>query len=147
MTASGLEIFDTTLQRTNHWLKLMTVELETDSRRVAFGALRGALHAVRDRIGPENAVHLGAQMPMLLRGAYYEGWRPAETPTSERRLTDFINHVGSELPRGCEATPGEAARACFAVLGLCLDRDEMMKLKHALPREAVVNLWPEELLH
>jgi uncharacterized protein (DUF2267 family) len=65
MSVTGLEVFDTTLQETNHWLKLMMGELGTDSRQAAFGALRGALHAVRDRIGVNNAVHLGAQMPML----------------------------------------------------------------------------------
>lgn len=145
MTATGLEVFDKTLQETNHWLKLMMGELQTDSRRTAFAALRGALHAVRDRIGPENAVHLGAQMPMLLRGAYYEGWHPAGTPTHERHLEDFVDHIDAELPRGCGATAGEAARACFAVMGKCLDRGEMMKLKHVLPHEAL-NLWPDDML-
>ncbi|MFI4998832.1 MAG: DUF2267 domain-containing protein [Reyranellales bacterium] len=145
MTGTGLDVFDKTVQETNHWLKLMMGEMATDDRHAAFAALRGALHAVRDRIGPENAVHLGAQMPMLLRGAYYEGWHPGGTPTHERHLGDFVDHVGSKLPRGSEAKAGEAARACFAVMGRCLDRGEMMKLRHILPHEAL-NLWPDDML-
>lgn len=146
MTATGLEVFDTTLQQTNRWLRLMMMELATDNRRLAFAALRGALHAVRDRIGTDNAAHLGAQLPMLLRGAYYERWHPAATPTHERDLAGFIDHVAAEMPHECEASAGEAAQACFAVLGCCLDRGEMLKLRRQLPRE-VLNLWPEELLH
>lgn len=145
MSATGLEVFDTTVQETNHWLKLMMGELGTESRPVAFGALRGALHAIRDRIGPENAVHLGAQLPMLLRGAYYEGWHPATTPTRERRLDDFIEHVEAQLPRGSATNPGEAAKACFSVMSQCLDPGEMTKLKGILPHEAL-NLWPDALL-
>ena len=38
----------------------MMGELGTDDRRTAFNALRAALHALRDRIGPESAIHLGA---------------------------------------------------------------------------------------
>jgi uncharacterized protein (DUF2267 family) len=145
MSATGLGVFDKTLQESNHWLKLMMVELGTDSHRAAFGALRGTLHALRDRIGPENAVHFGAQLPMLLRGAYYEGWHPAATPTRERHLADFIEHVAAELPRPGEIEAGAAARASFAVMARCLDRGEMLKLRHLLPHEAL-NLWPDELL-
>jgi len=145
MSATGLEVFDTTLQETNHWLRLMMGELGTDNRRAAFNALRGALHAVRDRIGTDNAVHLGAQLPMLLRGAYYEGWHPAGTPTRERHLVDFIDHVATELPRDTDLNPAEAARACFAVMGRCVDRGEMDKLRQVLPHEAL-NLWPDASL-
>lgn len=142
MSATGLEVFDTTLQETNHWLKLMMGELGTDNRKAAFGALRGALHAVRDRIGADNAVHLGAQMPMLLRGAYYEGWHPAATPTRERRLADFIDHVSAEMPQDSQVDAAEAARACFSVMSQCLDSGEMLKLRQLLPHEAL-NLWPD----
>ncbi len=118
MSRTGLEVFDKTLQATNHWLKLMMIELGTNDRRLAFNALRGALHAVRDRIGPDNAVHLGAQMPMLLRGAYYQG----------------------------EVDPEDAARAGFAVMAQCLDPGEMDKLLRILPYEARY-LWPEGAVH
>ena len=145
MGTTGLDVFDKTIQETNLWLKDIMGELGTDDRRVAFGALRATLHAMRDRIGPENAVHIGAQLPMLLRGAFYEGWHPAATPTRERHLADLIEHVAAELPRGSNSNPAEAARACFATMGRSLDRGEMKKLRGLLPHE-ILNLWPDALL-
>src|SRR6186997_2980503 len=137
MSNTGLEIFDATLQETNHWLKIVMEELQTSDRRIAFGALRAGLHALRDRIGLQNAVHLGAQLPMLLRGAYYEGWHPAATPTRERHLADFIDHVGAPLPRETTINPAEAARACFAVMERCLDRGELLEVRGSLPHEVL----------
>jgi uncharacterized protein (DUF2267 family) len=145
MSATGLEVFDKTVQETNHWLRLMMGELGTDDRRVAFNALRAALHAIRDRIGVNNAVHLGAQLPMLLRGAYYESWILSLTPTRERHLEGFIEHVSAYLPRDGRINPAEAAHAGFAVMGRCLDGGEMLKLRGMLPHEAL-NLWPDALL-
>lgn len=146
MSSTGLEVFDRTLQATNRWVRLMMLELETDDRRLAFNALRGALHAVRDRIGPDKAIHLGAQMPMLLRGAYYEGWHPSAAPARDRRRDDFLDHVADEVPCTGEICPGEAARAGFAVMAQCLDPGETAKLRHILPQDTI-DLWPKELLH
>lgn len=142
MSATGLEVFDRTLQEMKRWLKLMMDELGTDSRSVAFGAMRASLHALRDRIGVDNAAHLGAQIPMLLRGAFYEGWHPSSTPTRERHLEHFIDHVQSELPTASATNPAEAARACFCTMSQFLDPGEMTKLKGILPHE-MLNLWPE----
>ncbi len=146
MTTTGLDVFDKSLQETNHWLRLMMVELQSDDRREAYVALRATLHALRDRIGAMNAVHLGAQLPLILRGVFYEGWRPTETPTRERHLEQFIDHVGAELPDDeVRVKAGEVARACFSVMSQCLDRGEMKKLRGMLPHE-VLNLWPDSLL-
>jgi len=142
MSTTGLRVFDSTVQETNHWLKHMMVELGTDDRQASFNALRAALHAIRDRIGVANAAHLGAQLPMLLRGAYYEGWRPALTPTRERHLEDFIDHVANGLERDAQTDPEDAARACLAVMGQCLDSGELLKLQRELPRE-IANLLPD----
>ena len=134
MSSTGLEIFDTTIQETHHWLKIVMEELETDNRKLAFGALRAALHALRDRIGPVNAVHLGAQLPMLLRGAYYEGWRLSE-PSRERHMDDFLAHVEANLPRNTQVDAGDAARATFTAIAECLDGGEVEKLARLLPIE------------
>jgi uncharacterized protein (DUF2267 family) len=141
MSRTGLEIFDTTLQETNHWLKIVMAELGTDNRKHAFAALRATLHALRDRIGPINAVHLGAQLPMLLRGAYYEGWRISDTPTNERHIEDFINHVELNLPPNSQVGPEEATRAAFMALVECIDRNEAEKIQKMVPAELRA-LWP-----
>lgn len=143
MSRNGLEIFDTTLQETNHWLKLMMEELESSSRRQAFNALRAGLHVLRDRIGPANAVHLGAQLPMLLRGAYYEGWRLAETPTHERHIEDYLDRIDTVLPPNANVDGYDVARATFSVLSQCLDQGEVKKVLRALPSELRM-LWPSE---
>jgi uncharacterized protein (DUF2267 family) len=51
------------------------------------------LHAPRDRLPPEVAVHLGAQFPMLVRGVYYEGWHMAGKLTKGRSAQEFASHV------------------------------------------------------
>jgi uncharacterized protein (DUF2267 family) len=142
MSNTGLEIFDTTLQETNHWLKIVMEELQTSDRRIAFGALRAGLHALRDRIGPVNAVHLAAQLPMLLRGAYYEGWQPGSGISRERHVEEFLRHVEVNLPQNSRVGPEAVARATFCVLAKCLDIGEVQKVFKLLPREMGV-LWPD----
>ena len=143
MSKTSLDVFDTTLQETNHWLKLMMEELDSSDRRRAFTALRAGLHALRDRIGPANAVQLGAQLPMLLRGAYYEGWGLSSS-TRERHVEDYLNHVDALLPRNSVFDASEVALATFRVLAQCLDPGETRKLLRILPPE-ICALWPEKV--
>ena len=140
MSTTGLPVFDTTVQDTNLWLKAIMDRLHTDDRHLAYLALRATLHALRDRLGPENAVHLAAQLPMLVRGLYYEGWRLAASQTKERTRADFLEHVRSELPRGSAIDPDLAACAVFAVMWQKLDLGEVGKVIDRLPPE-LKELW------
>ncbi len=140
MSTTGLPVFDTTVQETNLWLKALMERLHTDDRHLAYLALRGALHALRDRLPPENAVHLAAQLPMLVRGLYFEGWRMAGTPTHERSRADFLDHLRSELPRGVAIDPNLAARSVFAVMWEKLDLGEVGKVIERLPPD-LQQLW------
>ena len=141
MSATGLDTFDRTLHETNHWLKIVMKELRTDSRRQAYVALRASLHALRDRIGPENSVHFAAQLPILLRGVFYEGWQPSETPTRERRLDDFLAYVESLLGPNTGIDPADALRASFPAIAESISFTEVLKLVNTLPRDLRI-LWP-----
>lgn len=135
MSTTGLDTFDTTVHETNHWLKTVMAELETDNRRMAYAATRAALHALRDRISLGAAVHLGAQLPMLLRGVYYEGWKAPSKPTRERHADEFLDHVASLLPRNSDVEPDEALHATFVAMTKCMDEGEVAKFLKMLPHE------------
>jgi len=140
MSTTGLPVFDTTVQESNLWLKAVMDHMRTDDRHAAYLALRATLHALRDRIGPENAVHLAAQLPMLLRGLYYEGWRMAARPTKERSRAEFFGHLREELPPGSSIDVNMAARSVFAVMREKLDAGEVDKVIDRLPPE-LGELW------
>ena len=145
MSATGLSTFDTTVQETNLWLKGLMDRLTIEDRHLAYAGLRATLHALRDRIGPENAVHLGAQLPMLLRGLYYEGWRMSGTPTKERHKEQFLDHVRREFPRDTEFDLETLVRAVFDVMWEKLEGGEVAKVTNLLPEE-LRDLWPRLVL-
>jgi len=135
MTTTGLAVFDRTVHETNTWLHEFMGELGMKSREDAYAALKATLHALRDRIGPENAVHLAAQFPILLRGVFYEGWQPSKTPTYERHLSEFLEHLADRLPARLVHEPGLVARATFNVMWRRIDAGEVAKLIDMLPLE------------
>jgi Uncharacterized conserved protein (DUF2267) len=67
MSASGLEVFDKTLQTTHIWLDQIMKEIGPD-RHVAWHVLRAVLRTLRDRISLGLAAHLGAMWPEPLPG-------------------------------------------------------------------------------
>jgi len=133
MSATGVTTLDHTVQETIVWLKAVEEELQLDSRQQAYDALRAVLHALRDRVPPEVAIKLGAQLPILLRGIYYENWHAAGTPTKERHARDFADHVGTELSQQFPIDPLTVVRGVFEVLWEKLDSGEFDKVMHHLP--------------
>jgi uncharacterized protein (DUF2267 family) len=139
--STGLDTFDKTVQESNLWLKDVMQRLSTRDRHRAYSTLRAVLHALRDRIGPESAAHLGAQLPMLLRGLFYEGWDPTGKPTKERHEAAFLAHIAKELPR---TEPGDVEQGVTAVLDVLskhVDRTTAVKLAGMFPQE-LRKFWP-----
>lgn len=89
MSATGLDVFDRTLQTTNIWLDEIMEVLGPD-RQVAWKVLSVVLHKLRDRVPVEVAAHLGAQLPLLVRGVYYDQYQPAKQPTDCKNIEEFV---------------------------------------------------------
>ena len=77
--------------------------------------------------------HLGAQLPMLVRGIYYEGWRIAGKPTKDRHIDEFIGHVLKKLPPQFPVDALTVSRGVFEALWEKLDPGEFAKLMIHLP--------------
>jgi uncharacterized protein (DUF2267 family) len=140
MIAAGLDVFDRTLQETYDWLADLMRLLAVDDRQRAYQALRATLHALRDRLTVEEVAQLGAQLPMLVRGFYYEGWDPTAKPLKLRHMEAFLAYIASEFPTD-DVDAEKAARAIFALLAERVTEGEIEDVKHILPSELRA-LWP-----
>src|ERR671925_1540833 len=116
MSTTGLEVFDTTVQTTNQWLNEISEVIGPDRQR-AYDVLRAVLHSLRDRLTVDQAVHLGAQLPMLIRGIYYEGWRPSFEVCKLHR-DEFFECVLAHFTRTAleDSDPELTIRAVFHTL-------------------------------
>ena len=142
MSATGLEVFDTTLQKTNSWLKDIMLEMGWQERGKAYQALRATLHALRDRLTVEEAAQLAAQLPMLVRGFYYEGWDPVGKPIRIRDVEDFLAMIAYELRGDDDIDPDQAARAVFSVLAQRITQASLDDIEGLLPKEMRA-LWQQ----
>lgn len=139
MSATGLEVFDKTLQTTHIWLDEIMAVIGPD-RHAAWNVLGAVLRTVRDRVPVPLAVHLGAELPILVRGIYYDQWRIAEQPEKYRTMDEFLHHIKENLGTARPLNYQKAARAVFNVLTRHIAHGQVEKVRDALP-EDVRNLW------
>jgi uncharacterized protein (DUF2267 family) len=135
--------FETTFQTTNVWLKELKEELGSHDPQQAYHAYRAVLHALRDLLTVSEVADLGAQLPMLLRGLYYEGWNPGKTHSGERKKEAFLRHIGSEFRADPALFPENVAWAVFKILKKHVSAGEIKDVKHVLPAE-IRSLWPRD---
>lgn len=143
MSATGLDVFDKTVQTTNVWLDEIMIDHGPD-RRVAWDILGAVLRAVRDRLQPELAAHLAAELPLLVRGAFYDQYRPTALPDKTRTLDEFLERIAGGLKPGRPIDPGDAAKTVFRVLVHHIDLGQSAKVRDALPKE-IQALWPSSV--
>ncbi len=66
-------------------------------QRVAYEVLRITLHTVRDRLSVDDNVRVGNDLPLLLRGLYFEVWDPMQTHGRDD-LRDLATLLLATLP-------------------------------------------------
>ena len=142
MSANGLDVFDRTLHATNAWLKEISEDLEVD-RHAAWKVLSVVLHKLRDRLTVDLSAHLGSQLPLLIRGVYYDQYQPARQPSRCNGLEEFIDEVGEWLTDAAPIDPQRAVASVFGVLSRHLAPGQVQKVRANLPKSLRV-AWPEQ---
>lgn len=142
MSATGLDTFDKTLQITNVWLDEIMEDHGPD-RQVAWHILGAVLRTIRDKLPADLSAHLGAQLPLLVRGAYYDQYRPARQPSGIRARDEFLQEIGAGLGGIRPVDAAGAMASVGRVLNHHLDPGLVRKLREAL-NEDIRRLWPEQ---
>jgi uncharacterized protein (DUF2267 family) len=127
------------VQATDAWIDDLMRRLSWRERQRTYLALLATLHALRDCLGRDEAVYVGAQLPPLLRGLYYEGWHPGARRTASRSA--FLERILDGVHRDLAVDPEAVARAVMALLAARMPAAELEEAKAATP-PALHNLWP-----
>jgi uncharacterized protein (DUF2267 family) len=130
------EVFETTLQKTNLWLREISDLMHWgDDHHKAYQGLRAVLHVLRDRLPVPEAAHLGAQLPMLVRGFYYDNWKPGATPTKIKTAQEFYDLVRENFVTDRNVNPLRLTEAVLMVLCANISSGELEKILGIFPAE------------
>lgn len=135
MVETGFSSFDTMVDKANRLLK----EIEQaygwpkERRKQSYAALRAVLHPLRDRLTVEEIAQFGAQLPTLIRGIYYDGWKPSETPVKMDR-EEFLTRVRQEFPYAIEGDTEQLVQTVLGVLKGHVSDGEWADVKAAMPK-------------
>ncbi len=139
MHTTGVAAIDRTVEHTLHWVDEVCREMGDDDRMHGWAALRAVLQHVRELVDADEARQLAAQLPMLLRGLFFEGWMPHRPQPAQRDREAFLDDVAVTL--GSDAVdPEVAARAVFAVLKWRLGNEALQARARLSPE--IRELWP-----
>jgi uncharacterized protein (DUF2267 family) len=128
-----LDIFDRSLAKTNVWIDEVAAALGTADRRAAYRVLRAFLHALRDGVGIGESAQLAAELPLVLRGVYYENWRPVGHRHHARHPDEFLQRVASEALLAGETEASYAVAAAAGVLRRHVSPGELDDVLSSLP--------------
>jgi uncharacterized protein (DUF2267 family) len=134
-TSTRLDVFDRSVEKGNVWINEVAAELETEDRHEAYRVLRAYLHVLRDRLPVTEVAQLAAQLPLLVRGVFYEGWQPARTPLHYRDPVEFAERVAREALLHGATEASFAVAAAARVLVLHVSPGEIDDARRALPEE------------
>src|SRR4051812_20752718 len=140
MPGTGLDVFDETLQKSNLLLKDIEETYGWEDRHhQAYAGLRAVLHTLRDRLTPDEAANFASQLPLLIKGVFYDQWVPSATPR-EYDDREFMAEVRRQLPFEPEGGEAQLVAIVLTALMQYVSPGEMKDAMAMLPRPLVARL-------
>jgi uncharacterized protein (DUF2267 family) len=140
MGHTGISGFTQAAQQAQQWVNELAGDLGWEERR-AYRLMRCVLHALRDWLTPEEMSDLSAQLPVLMRGIYFEGWQPLQVLVRDRKKDDFVARIEREFTDDPLDDPEAGIAAVFRLLGRHVSQGEIAQVRHSM-RKSLRDLWP-----
>jgi uncharacterized protein (DUF2267 family) len=142
MGSHGLSVIEHNVQVTHEWVTELTERLDWTSHSDALRLMRSTLCALRDHLSVNETAHLAAQLPLLIRGMFYEGWVPARVPVQGRLLSDFVGRIEEQAGHMLAYRGKEDIRTVLKLLNARISEGEIADVKAAVPH-AIRDFWPD----
>lgn len=123
-------ILENNIHQTMDWIYAIeeACHWDEDNQKKAFSALKAVLHELRDLLPLERAAQLSAQLPLVIRGIFFENWHPRFIPTQEINKEDFLGAIAETLYPYHDVNVEETTRGVLQVLGEKLPDGELEKI-------------------
>lgn len=116
MTGTTILALNRSMQTTMEWLNEIQAELGWEDDERVYNATKAVLHTIRDRLPLEEAAKFSAQLPMIMKGMYFDQYDPTGKPLKLRSREDFLNHVRENFPDPA-FNPEDAVRGVMKGIG------------------------------
>jgi uncharacterized protein (DUF2267 family) len=126
--------FASTVQKTKLWLNDLMRELQWEDAQKAYHGMRAVLHALRDRLTIQETADFASQLPMLIRGMFYEGWNPNAVPVKDRTKEAFLAHVFKAFPNDPSVDPERLTHAVMKVVASHVSIGEVDDIRSIIPK-------------
>ena len=113
----------------------MAAELGTDDRHEAYRVLRAFLHTLRDRLTVDEAAELSAQLPILVRGVFFQDWQPHRVPARYRDRDEFLARFSDASGIEGESSVAFAAEAALQTFRRHVSDGEVADVLAVLPED------------
>jgi uncharacterized protein (DUF2267 family) len=132
--------FDATVSKTNEILNELEEELGWQNRRSqTYAAMREVLHALRDRLQPQEAVQFASQLPMLMAGMFINGWKMTNKP-DKMDADAFYKRIQERFQYSTGGGIPDVVRAVWHVLQKNVSAGALEDIKANLPNDLVKSI-------
>jgi uncharacterized protein (DUF2267 family) len=108
---------------------------EEDDQKQAFMALRAVLQELRSLLPLESAIHLSAQLPLIIRGLFFENWSTHTDQFKIRKKEDFLVAIATKLFPYPGTNAETATKGILNVIRNKISEGEWDKIMAVLPTD------------
>jgi len=127
----SVDAIERSVHKTNEWLSDLAAELGIEDKEDAWRILKVYLQMLRDQLTIDEAAQLAAQLTLVLRGAFYEGFDPGR----QDKLRDRDEFLARFAERAGVTYAARAVEAATSVVRRHITAGEMEDVLSQLPSE------------
>jgi uncharacterized protein (DUF2267 family) len=135
MSLTSADTIERSVHKTNEWLKAIGSEPGIGDREDAWRILRAYLELIREQLNLDEAAQLSAQLPLVIRGAFWEGFDPGDDSAKLRDRQAFLARFAERAQLDGAGRAERAAAVVTRVLRNRISEGELEDVLSQLPAE------------